>query len=225
MYFIRYDSCVMALTKCIPQFRQRERFVIVFRVVWIKVQWTFFLLNLGFFEAFAVAFMRSIEAFSKRKGIGNILRVFYFIVVHQQAGGRDLPLMRFTISHTFFIVVFEFSFDTYDLQLCLFDSLIVRRAFAQRILIDSSFDCNGFCKNFFFVALLFLTEDLQSSLNHGFCHIFNLPHVFGIVLSAISISVHACRGESSFISLCVVSFRMRMPARPTSRCIAIIHVW
>jgi hypothetical protein len=35
-------------------------------------------------EAFAVVFVRTIEADSRRKGIGYILRVFYFIVVHHQ---------------------------------------------------------------------------------------------------------------------------------------------
>jgi hypothetical protein len=105
------------------------------------------------------------------------------------AEGCDLPLIRFTISHTFFIGVFEFSFDIYDLQPSLLDSLIVRRAFARTILIDSRFDCDGFLKNFFNAALRFLIVDFQSSLNHGFCCIFSLSQVFGIVLSAIEISV------------------------------------
>jgi hypothetical protein len=97
--------------------------------------------------------------------------------------------MRFAISHTFFIGVFEFSLDIYDLELSLFDSLKVRRAFARTILIDSKFDCDGFLKNFFNTALQFLIADYQSSLNYGFYRIFNLPRVFGIVLSAILIRV------------------------------------
>jgi hypothetical protein len=105
------------------------------------------------------------------------------------AEGCDFPLIRFTISHTFFIGVFEFSCDIYDLQLSLLDSLIVRQGFARTILIDLRFDCDGFLKNCFNVALPFLTANLQSSLNHGFCHILNLPQVFDIIFSAILISV------------------------------------
>jgi hypothetical protein len=84
------------------------------------------------------------------------------------AEGCDLPLMRYSTSHTSFIGVFQFNFDIYDLQLSLLDSLIVRRAFARTILIDSRFDCDWIFKNFFNAALRFLIADLQSSLNHGF---------------------------------------------------------
>jgi hypothetical protein len=97
------------------------------------------------------------------------------------AEGCDLPLIRFTLSHTIFIRVYEFSFNIYDLQLSLFDSLTTIKAFTLTILIDSRFDCDGFLKKFFKAALQFLIMDLQSSLNHGFCRIFNLPQVFGIV--------------------------------------------
>jgi hypothetical protein len=89
------------------------------------------------------------------------------------AEGCDLPLMHFTFSHTFFSSVFEFSFNIYDLQLSLLDSLIVQRAIARTILIDSRFDCDGFLKKFFTAALQLLIADLQSSLNHCFCCIFN----------------------------------------------------
>jgi hypothetical protein len=51
----------------------------------MKVQWTFFLLDSTFLEAFAVVFTLTTETNCRDKGIGYILRVFYFIVVHWEA--------------------------------------------------------------------------------------------------------------------------------------------
>jgi hypothetical protein len=49
----------------------------------------------------------------------------------------NLQQIRFTISRTLFIGVFEFSYDVNNLQLSLLDPLTVQPAFAQTIFLDS----------------------------------------------------------------------------------------
>jgi uncharacterized membrane protein YesL len=77
----------------------------------------------------------------------------------------------------------------YDLQLSLFDCLMVRRAFAFVILIAVNFDSKGLQVKSLTACFLLAIATLHSSLNQGLCLGLILPLVLGIDSFAILIRI------------------------------------
>jgi hypothetical protein len=93
------------------------------------------------------------------------------------------------MSQTFFAGVLHFSLEMYDLQLSLFDCLMVRRAFALVILIAVNFDSKGLQVKSLTACFLLAIANLQSSLNQDLCLGLSLPLVLGIDSFAILIRI------------------------------------
>jgi hypothetical protein len=93
------------------------------------------------------------------------------------------------MSQTFFAGVLQFSLKIYDLQLSLFDCLMVRQAFALVILIAVTFESKGLQVKSLTAYFLLAIANSQSSLNQGLCLGLSLPLVLGIDSFAILIRI------------------------------------
>jgi hypothetical protein len=104
--------------------------------------------------------------------VGYVLRVFYAVAINNQmVSGRWLRLATYMPHHVpnFFAGVLQFSLEMYDLQLSLFDCLMVRRAFALVILIAVNFESKGLRVKSLTACFLLSMANLQSSLNQDLC--------------------------------------------------------
>ena len=110
-----------------------------------------------------------------------------------------MPLILFIVDHTFLMVTFELSLDTYFCHDVLLACRIVFLVCARSILILSKFAVVGFILNFFNAALRLRIARLQFSSNQGRCR-FDFVVVLGILFDAIvcSVFVKSSTGLSTF---------------------------
>ena len=166
MDIIWADCGAMRFLDSFLQFWQCKWFVIIFSVIWLKVELSFFFCSFSVLEVLEKEFVEKVSA--SVSALSFILVIWTLFLMRCLKGvGWFLPSILHTIFQTVFVLVEEFSWFTKFCQLVLLACLIVFLALTLSSFNELRLQVRGSFWNLQRAAFHWRIAILQSLLNQG----------------------------------------------------------